>query len=124
MMRGIQIRRLTFFLACMGGIFLACKARSHDIYQGVRSPAGVLCCGGDPVTGDCEGTHAFRVSRDGAVTFYSERYKATVTVPGDRIIWTQLDDPENRPLHWCGKPDASEPGGFRTICIFVAPPGT
>lgn len=75
------------------------------------------------MTGDCEGSYEFRVNARGDVTFYSERYKASVTVPGERVIPTQLADPLNRPLHWCGRPDATEPGGFRTICLFLSPGG-
>lgn len=114
-------------LACLAaaiGMMVALLTRpagAHDIYQGVRSPAGQLCCGGDPVTGDCEGAWDFKIGPDGDVTFYSQRYKATIVIPGSQVIPTQLPDPENRPLHWCGKPNGI--GGHYTICAFVAPGG-
>jgi len=56
-------------LVMLGACTLASRALGHDIYQGVRSPAGQLCCGGDPVTGDCEGSYDFRVNARGDVTF-------------------------------------------------------
>lgn len=120
----IGIGALIWLLAAIGlWSLMTGRAFAHDIYQGVRSPAGQLCCGGDPVTGDCEGAWDFKVGPDGAVTFFSERYKATIVVPGEQVIPTQLADPLNRPLHWCGRPDPSERSGFRTICMFLSPGG-
>jgi len=70
------------------------------------SATGPLCCGGDLVTGDCEGIghDEYKITAEGDLILYSKRYKATVRVPAERVVWLQIPDPLNRPVHWCGRP--------------------
>lgn len=114
---------------------LAClwaPAKAHDIYTGLREghkPTGPLCCGGDPITGDCEGFHEgdYEVTPDGGLVFFSQRYKATVRVPADRVVDLPVADPEGRPVHWCGKPlgDKDDPmTEWLTFCAFRYTGGT
>ena len=106
-------------------------AGAHDIYRDLRegySATGPLCCGGDPVTGDCEGVghDAYRITPEGDLVLQSRRYKAAVRVPADKVVWLQIPDPLNHPVHWCGKPlgDPAQPDvEWQTFCAFVAPGG-
>jgi hypothetical protein len=111
---------------------LACTpAAAHDIYRDLRegySQTGPLCCGGDPITGDCEGIghDEYRITVEGDLIFNSRRYQATIRVPADKVVWLQIPDPLSRPVHWCGKPlgDKSDPQvEWQTYCAFVAPGG-
>ena len=104
---------------------------AHDIYRDLRegySQTGPLCCGGDPVTGDCEGIghDNYRITKEGDLILNSRRYKATVRVPADQVVWLQIPDPLNHPVHWCGKPlgDPADPAvDWKTFCAFVSPGG-
>ena len=127
------------FLRLMSG-----PAESHDIWTKAREynkPAGFPCCGGDPLTGDCEGLTADQVwdQPNGDVRIYSGRYKAYITIPASRVMpdLPRYVDGENKgqsldPLvqyeaHWCGKPrgtayqdvtpDNSDPA-YWTYCFF------
>jgi hypothetical protein len=130
------MRNYRFALAA-AVLFLVCvvvgKAKAHDIYGGVRSPTGQLCCGGDPKTGDCEAVN-YRMSADGSAWFVSNRYKAVVHVGASTIVWEPIPgSPEE--AHWCGVPrsrvhpnaplDESNPDKeYWTYCAFIAPGGT
>lgn len=77
--------------ALLVGIVLvagAGAALGHDIYNGVRegmSAAGRLCCGGDPVTGDCEAVD-YRMLRNGDAVILSRRYGGKqIHIAGPRI---------------------------------------
>jgi len=117
-------------LAAALALVLIQAATAHDIYRDLRegySATGPLC-GGDPVTGDCEGIGhgAYRITAEGDLILQSRRYKATVRVPADRVVWLQIPDPLNRPVHWCGRPlgDPTQPDvEWQTYCAFVSPGG-
>ena len=84
-------------------------AKAHDIYGTLRddlTPTGRLCCGGDPVTGDCEGVVDYQVSADGTVSFFSRRYGMPVSVAKERVTWASVPGGEAYPAHFCGKPRA------------------
>jgi hypothetical protein len=111
----------------------AAPVQAHDIYTGLREghrPTGPLCCGGDPITGDCEGFHEgeYEVTPDGGLILFSDRYKATVRVPADRVVDLPVADPEGRPVHWCGKPVDRDSDPARrdwiTFCAFRYTGGT
>jgi hypothetical protein len=122
------MRLLTLLVAAT----LAAPAMAHDIYSNLYSPAGKLCCGGDPVTGDCEAV-TYRMQATGDVEVQSRRYGATVLVSRDKVTWSAVPGSKDE-AHWCGKPRAS--GGpnwpvqsddpdpsFHTFCAFIAPGG-
>jgi len=125
-----------FLIAGATAVFLmlgATYARSHDIYDGVRDPRGVLCCGGDPVTGDCEGLadEFIKVQSDGSAVLFSKRYGAWIKVSKDIITWMTIDaDKGVHQGHYCGKPrtptvptaDQPDPA-FQTYCVFLSPGG-
>lgn len=89
-------------------LLLAGPAAAHDIYAPLRegmSPAGRLCCGGDPVTGDCEAVD-YQMLRSGDAVILSKRYGGKPrTVPVDQ---PPADDPDP---------------AFTTFCIFIRPGG-
>jgi hypothetical protein len=96
-----SIRRMAFFLACMGGIFLACKARSHSWYD-------PFCCN----TTDCRPVDPSTVTEgpDGYRVVLSDR---AVLVPyGDSRIRDSLDGD----YHVCELPKG-------TVRCFYRPPG-
>jgi len=112
-------------------------AWAHDIYNGVRDHRGILCCGGDPVTGDCEKLEAEQIvmSRDGSARMFSKRYGAWITVGRDLILPTAIPGDGGAAGHFCGMPrqkvgrmteplsdDQPDPK-FVTYCAFVAPGG-
>lgn len=116
-------------------------AHAHDIYTGLRTGQGTPCCGGDPVTGDCEALDEgqFTVRADGSLLVRSHRYAATVQVAAEKVTWLPLPpglDGKVHPAHWCGVPRAAlqarypvpvvpynpDPA-FWTYCAFVAPGG-
>ena len=111
----------------------ASQARSHDIYDGVRDPRGTLCCGGDPVTGDCEGLvdEFIKVQSDGSALVFSKRYGAWIKVSKDIITWMTIPaDKGVHAGHYCGKPrqaavptaDQPDPA-YQTYCVFLSPGG-
>lgn len=120
-------------------VFLASAASAHDIYSKLLAPNGSLCCGGDPVTGDCEGLSADQIEwGDGSVTITSKRYGGLrVLVPMSEIQWARVPgDGGVWSGHWCGKPreglqdenprkrqvDAANPDPVTwTYCTFIAP---
>ena len=55
---------------------------AHDIYSGVHGKTGQLCCGGDPVTGDCAPTQW--ALRDGRY-FLRSREGHWIEIPAERI---------------------------------------
>lgn len=111
-------------------------ANAHDIYNNLRqdgTTTGRLCCGGDPVTGDCEAVR-YQMNPDGTATFLSERYgKVSVLIGADKITWMSVPGGEHSEAHWCGVPrtkvqlapiDAENPDpNFWTYCAFIAPGG-
>lgn len=118
-------------------MFIAAQAKAHDIYNGVRDHRNVLCCGGDPVTGDCEALEAeqivMRVGQNPRM--YSKRYKAWITVSQDIVLPTAIPGDKDAAGHYCGvrrtgalltapvtqeQPDPL----FHTYCAFVAPGGS
>lgn len=119
---------------------LAGPARAHDIYKDVRVN-GLPCCGGDPVTGDCEALSSAQISLGRDIRVFSKRWGVWVVIPEHRVQWMPLPgEPEPpAPGHWCGKPrekmasgygsvapaDADQPDpAIWTYCIFLGPPGT
>lgn len=123
-----------FLLVLMACLFIATGALAHDIYNGVYGRGGNLCCGGDPVTGDCEALASDQVhERNGSVVIDSKRYGHPVLVPQNRIVWGGLPgEVPGTAGHWCGKPraetdsevDDNQPDpSFRTFCAFIAPGG-
>lgn len=139
-----------FFLVTSGFLYLTQPAYPHDVYRGLqkdgsRDPNNSYspCCGGDPVTGDCESYEkgGYQVLANGDVVFTTKRYGGKVTVPRDKVVWLPVDDKE---AHWCGKPRANMATGYSTggvtmgnqqitaeqpdpvywtYCAFVAPGG-
>lgn len=124
-------------------------AYSHDIYFGLRSgfdsagqqtflrDVGNLCCGGDPVTGDCEALDDFRGLPNGNFMIHSRRYNRDVEIAASRVAWTGIPG-DNLPVHWCGKPrdqmaygygssapaDPEQPDTSTwTYCAFIVPGG-
>jgi hypothetical protein len=118
-------------------IVLLGPARGHDIYGGVRDHRGVLCCGGDPVTGDCEALEAEQIQHrpDGSVRMFSRRWGAWITVAGGTVLPTAIPGDGGAAGHYCGRPrgqvgqdgvapTAEQPdAAFWTYCAFVAPGG-
>lgn len=104
-------------------------AVSHDIWLRAKEfnrPTGFPCCGGDPVTGDCEGLLDDQIwdQPNGDVIIFSRRYQARITIPASRIMVdvpraTEGED-KGQPLdkltqfsaHYCGKPRGSPPLGY------------
>lgn len=119
------------------GFVVTDKAMAHDIYRGVTDPRGQLCCGGDPVTGDCESLEAEQIQfrRDGTVRMFSKRYNAWITVSRDIVIPTAIPGDKGAAGHYCGVPrekslrgqealSAEQPDPkFVTYCAFTAPGG-
>ena len=145
-----QLRMLTrFVMLSIAAILLAALvslgllvasavgARAHDIYNGVRDHRGTLCCGGDPVTGDCERLEAEQIvqRRDGSVRIYSKRYSAWIVVGASIVLPTSIPGDEGAAGHYCGLPrekagrltapvsaDQPDPKYF-TRCTFLSPGG-
>jgi hypothetical protein len=118
-------------LAAALALALVQVAGAHDIYRDLRegySATGPLCCGGDPVTGDCEGIwhDAYHITPAGDLVLWSNRYKVYVRVPANQVVYLHIPDPKNHPVHWCGKPlgDPHDPNtDWKTFCAFVSPGG-
>ena len=123
------MQRLVFALAFCGGFFYGlAHPLAHDGYSNVYrhnrtdGPGAQLCCGGDPVTGDCEELTFSQVETvPGGVIITSKRYGAKVQVPSHMVEWTiPLDMKTKEPAfkndpyagHWCGKPRASMASGY------------
>ena len=120
-------------------ILASATAHAHDGYQSLRSNNGQLCCGGDPVTGDCEplDDQDVQIFADGSASFYSHRYKARVQIGREKIVWLPtgvLDEKgQEHPIHWCGVPrskvylapvnDENPDKAFWTYCAFITPGG-
>jgi hypothetical protein len=114
-------------------IVVATPAAAHDVYTHLMSPSGRLCCGGDPVTGDCESV-SYRMRPTGDVEVQSRRYNASVLVARQKITWSAVPGSPDE-AHWCGKPrsaflhdmpaetDDPDPN-FHTFCAFIAPGGS
>jgi hypothetical protein len=112
-------------------------AHPHDVYFNLRNdltPTGRLCCGGDPVTGDCEAV-SYEMQPNGDAVFTSRRYGRKVLVGKDHITWAAVPGGEAFEAHWCGKPrdklmyspgevNADQPDTETwTYCAFIAPGG-
>ena len=119
-------------------VLIAGPAAAHDVYNGVRSPSGQLCCGGDPVTGDCEGLidEFIDIQRDGSAKIFSKRYGAWIKIAKDTIVWMTIEaDKGVHQGHFCGvprakagrqleAPTADQPDpSFITYCVFLSPGG-
>lgn len=137
---------LAGYAACL---WSSTEAYPHDIYSNVyefnapKDGPRKLCCGGDPVNGDCEGlTYEDMQEVEGGIRIVSKRYKAVIFVPRHRIQWDiprdgysgeAADKTNSFPLHWCGKPRTAAPGwpvgpdnpdpNYVTFCAFLAPGG-
>lgn len=107
---------------------------AHDVYTQLRSTSGQLCCGGDPVTGDCEAIGSrYRIEPDGDAIFESGRYHAQVRISRDKITWLPVPGGEESEAHWCGVPRSkvylapvnqeNPDSSFWTYCAFIAPGG-
>ena len=107
---------------------------AHDVYTRLRSTSGQLCCGGDPLTGDCEaiGTR-YTLEPSGDAVFMSSRYQARVRIGRDKITWLPVPGGEDSEAHWCGVPrtqvslapvthENPDPA-FWTYCAFITPGG-
>ena len=113
-------------------VLMVNQASAHDVYRELRSPTGQLCCGGDPVTGDCEAVN-YQVNPDGSATFQSRRYGASVLIGASKITWLPVPGGEAFEAHWCGVPrtkvqlapftDENPDPTFWTYCAFIAPGG-
>ncbi len=127
---------LALLLGMFFGAVICHHAKAHDIYNGVRDHRNVLCCGGDPVTGDCEALEAEQiVYRAGQnPRMYSKRYQAWITVSQDIVLPTAIPGDKGAAGHYCGVPrsgalltspvTADQPDPlFWTYCAFVAPGG-
>jgi hypothetical protein len=110
------------------------SSAAHDVYTQLRSTSGQLCCGGDPVTGDCEAIGLnYRIEPDGTAVFSSARYGATVRIGRDKITWLPVPGGEESEAHWCGVPrykvflapvnDENPDNAYWTYCAFIAPGG-
>ena len=124
--------RLVLALALLSG-----PARAHDIYTGERRPGlGTSCCGGDPVTGECEALSEDQIAiePDGGMTIVSRRYAAMVRVSRDQIQFKPIAGaPREAMGHWCGtarasaghvgeQPDQLQPDPrWWTFCAFLTP---
>lgn len=123
-------------LCVAAGLFrlMGTPAAAHDVFNNLRSPTGQLCCGGDPVTGDCEalGPDDYRVGPSGVV-IHSKRYGTTVEIGPDKIVWQGVPG-SDAPVHWCGvprtktlvptpTPDNPDPT-YYTFCAFISPGGS
>jgi hypothetical protein len=104
-MRGI----FGYLLALALVIAYITGAQSHDIYSGLRDTSvrgtGQLCCGGDPVNGDCEAIgENYVLLENGNYRFRSARYEVEVEVAYDKIVWASVPGGEVFSAHWCGVP--------------------
>jgi hypothetical protein len=124
-------------------IVLTGVAQAHDIWSRAREynkPNGFPCCGGDPMTGDCEGLTAEDIwDRPDGVEIYSHRYGARIFIPSHRIMVDvprdvntkePLDELTRYEAHYCGKsrfsngsqiyavtPDDPDPN-YHLFCFF------
>lgn len=112
----------------------AVPVTAHDVYTQLRSTSGQLCCGGDPVTGDCEAIGSrYTIEPGGDAVFVSSRYQARVKIGRDKITWLPVPGGEDSEAHWCGVPrtkvnlapvtDENPDPSFWTYCAFIAPGG-
>lgn len=112
-----------------------CSApKAHDIYLPLREkgePTGMLCCGGDEKTGDCEAIGSnYEILENGDAIMVSKRYGRAVRVAKSKIGWMSVPGGEYSEAHWCGRvgavtsptPDQIDPGMI-TYCAFIAPGG-
>jgi hypothetical protein len=132
----LTVAMLAVLFAAMVVVLFSEKAAAHDIYNGVRDHRNVLCCGGDPVTGDCEALEAEQiVYRAGQnPRMYSKRYKAWITVSQGIVLPTSIPGDKGAAGHYCGvrrsgalltmpvTEDQPDPL-FHTYCAFLAPGG-
>lgn len=133
-----------FFRVLIAWVVMTGFARAHDIWSRAKEynqPNGFPCCGGDPMTGDCEGLSAEDIwdQPDGSVIIYSHRYKSRILIGASRVHTDVPRDVNTKePLdaltryegHFCGKPRSasfgySEPPSekqsdpaFWTFCFF------
>lgn len=110
------------------------QAQAHDIYSGALSKSGMLCCGGDPIKGDCEPLEEdqIRMRADGDAMMFSKRYRAWVQVSKDMIQYQDIPaDNLKHAGHFCGRPkqswDLTNPAqpdpSYQTYCAFLTPGG-
>jgi hypothetical protein len=126
-----------FAVAWVMVVLSVIPAGAHDIYRGVTGPGGQLCCGGDPVTGDCERLEheQIRWRRDGTVEMRSRRYGRTILIGAETVLPTGIPGDRDAAGHYCGVPrervgragEAPTPAqpdrDYWTFCAFVAPGG-
>jgi hypothetical protein len=128
---------LVFYTALSNMIL---PAYPHDIYSSLRSNeaehTGMLCCGGDEKTGDCEAIHQYEVKPNGDAVFITKRYTKdghpqAVLIAKDKIQWLMIAGGSHAEAHWCGRPSGGIPStasdqidpDFVTYCAFIAPGG-
>jgi hypothetical protein len=104
---------MRYLLGLGAALAFVLPSHSHDIYSGLKDPAGRPCCGDQ----DCERVDQYIVHPDASVTFFSRRWKIPIRVAPDRVIWLAVGA---GPATWCGN-IIHEP---ITYCAFVDPPGT
>ncbi len=129
--------RLVYTVAAL--CLYATTTSAHDPYRefwsGGAPGIGIWCCSGnlEGTTGDCSPA-TYQMNSDGSAFFSPKQYPgATILVPGNRILWMSLPDPEARKFegHWCGRPrpegvlpTADDPDpAYITICAAIAPGG-
>lgn len=134
MIRGLFSLLVSCAFASMTLMGMTRPTFAHDVYTQLRSTTGQLCCGGDPVTGDCEaiGTN-YKIEPDGDAIFESSRYHAQVRIARDKITWLPVPGGEESEAHWCGVPRSkvylapvnqeNPDTSYWTYCAFIAPGG-
>lgn len=124
------------FAVALLALALTAPARAHDIYLNLHrnyDGTGMLCCGGDEKTGDCEGISDFTVNADGSARMFSRRYNMSFTVAPHMITWMAVPGGDNFQAHFCGKPRAlispdytnldQIDAGMWIYCAFITPGG-
>ncbi len=128
-------RKLFAIIGLASGFYLGpVHVQAHDVYNNLRDVKGQLCCGGDPVTGDCEALTYEDVHEvgDGTWAFKSRRYGAVIRVAEEMITWMPVAG-SDEPVHWCGVPRSKVPMApvdglhpdlaWWSYCAFVSPGG-
>ena len=141
------MRVLHYVLAALMLMGLGGHACAHDIYSHVFGKGGQLCCGGDPVTGDCapviaqiEGDYVVYFIHPGRIRqSYKEMPDVRVRVPISFVTFLPIagqEQQEDVPMpgpgqaigHFCGRPAtftaANVFDGWLVYCAFLDPGAT
>jgi hypothetical protein len=144
MTHALALRRFAVFAIVAGGIFLAGKARGHDVYREFYDSGvvgvGRWCCSGnlEGTAGDCAPAE-YTMNPDGSAWMRSRQFPTKhILVPRNRILWMSIPN-SNKELerraaafeaHLCIRP--RQPGQetpddpnpeFSIICAAVSPGG-